>query len=422
MKHNMIVAFATVIIIAVAGTACVVSFDNGNSGTDGNTDFAGYEIKPVENLDKGIVAVGQDSFRWVTYFGLADKCVMVDMNDKTNYMGKSFMYVGKAQALTANNDLKYTSTNCGITADDVRTIINLNPSIVIVPADFESTLPQEMKALRSANLNIYHITNVYQFLTEDGTFELTEEMTKQIDGLGKVLGKSDRAESLKKVIRDTVADILSIRETITEKRTGYIGSIAYNGAHGVDSSMSYYLPFELAGIENIIKDVNADADKISHVATYSATSIKEHIKDDTILFLDATGIYTFVDKNGNYLSNSNTDQGIIKLFDSHEAYIACPYIWTGLNIENVLVGAYQILRDAYNCISEEEFKQKIDAVYDGFLGNAKSIREQPASGVPISEGKTVYEDMSYVYEQRRGNKIYGKISFDANGIKYSSQF
>lgn len=419
MKHNMIVAFATVIIVAVAGTACAVSFDNSNSGTDGNTDFAGYEIKPVENLDKGIVAVGQDSFRWVTYFGLANKCVMVDMNDKTNYMGKSFMYVGKAQALNANNDLKYTSTNCGITADDVRTIINLNPSIVIVPADFESTLPQEMKALRSANLNIYHITNVYQFLTEDGTFELTEEMTKQIDGLGKVLGKSDRAESLKKVIRDTVADILSIRENITERRTGYIGSIAYGGAHGVDSSMSYYLPFELAGVENIIKDVNADADKISHVATYSATSIKEHIKEDTILFLDATGIYTFVGKDGKYLSNSNTDQGIIKLFEGHDAYLACPYIWTGLNIENVLVGAYQILHDAYESLSDDEFKQKIDAAYDGFLGSADSIRKEPASGVPVSEGLTVYEDMSHVYEQRRGNKISGKISFDANGIKYS---
>lgn len=102
MKQTAVIAVAVVAIILVAGAAVVMMNDNGEkSVSDSSKDFYGKEIVPVDNLDNGIVAIGQDSFRWITYFGLADKCVMVDMNDKTNYMGKAFMYVGKAQALSA---------------------------------------------------------------------------------------------------------------------------------------------------------------------------------------------------------------------------------------------------------------------------------------------------------------------------------
>ena len=408
MNRLAFVSITVVAILVIAGVAVVVTNDNGSDQS--NKDFAGMKITPVENLDNGIVAVGQDSFRWVTYFGLADKCVMVDMNDKTNYMGKAFMYVGKAQALTANPDLKFTSTNCGVTPDDVRTIINLNPSIIIVPAEFESTYPQEMKTLRDAGLNVFHIGYVYTFL-EENTFEMTSDLVKQIDTLSEVLNMKERGNALKNTIENTVSDILSIREKITNTRSGYIGAIAYNGAHGIDSSISYYMPFALAGIENIMKNTSGnDTDENSHVGTFSATSIKQNMKNDTILFLDATGIFA---------CTTNTDKGIMELFKDHEAYVACPYIWTGINYENVLVGAYQILHDAYGLISDEELTQKINAVYDGFLGSSESLRNETASKVqPPEPGTSVYDDMSTLYEERRGNSVHGKISVDGNGIKY----
>lgn len=409
MKTNAVIAVALVAIIIVAGAAAVLTMNGGDESTE--TDFAGYEIKPVSDLDSGIVAVGQDSFRWMTYFGLASKCVMVDMNDKTNYMGKSFMYVGKAQAMEANKDLKFTSSNCAITPEDVRTIINLKPSIVIVPAEMESSCSQEMAGLREAGLNIYHIANIYTFL-ENGTFELTSDMVMQIDGLGKVLNMKDRAESIKEFVKDTVSDILSLSGTVTDdkKRTGYIGAIAYNGAHGIDSSTTYYMPFELAGVKNIMTTDSSDVDSNSRVGTYSAKTIKEKMKDDTILFIDATGAFK---------CTTETDKGIMQLFADHEAYMACPYIWTGMNFENVLVGAYQIMHDVYGLLSDDELEDRIDEIYEGFLGSSDSLRSETASGVPAPEkGTSVYDDMSDLYEQRRGNPIYGKISVSESGIVF----
>ena len=409
MNRNVVIAVAVVAIIAIAGAAIVITGGNGGNDSGIEKDFAGMEIVPVDNLDNGIVAVGQDSFRWVTYFGLADECVMVDMNDKTNYMGKSFMYVGKAQALTAHPDLKFTTTNCGVTPQDVKTIIELDPSIVVVPADFEINYLQEMDALRAAGLNIFHIGYIYTFL-EEGSFDMTDKLVMQIDTMSKVFNMEDRGQELKNLINSTVSDILSIRDKITDVRTGYIGALAYNGAHGIDSSINYYMPFALAGVENIMEDAITGVNEDSKVGTFSATAIKERIQDDTILFLDATGIYTCTD---------NTSLGIMELFAGHEAYVACPYIWTGMNYENVLVGAYQILHDAYGLLTDEELQKKIDAVYEGFLGSSDSLRNETASSIAPSETTvSVYEDMNNLYEGRRHNPIHGAISVDGKGIVY----
>ena len=266
-----------------------------------------------------------------------------------------------------------------------------------------------MDALRATGLNIFHIGYIYTFL-EEGSFDMTDKLVMQIDTMSKVFNMEDRGQELKNLINSTVSDILSIRDKITDARTGYIGALAYNGAHGIDSSINYYMPFALAGVENIMEDAITGVNEDSKVGTFSATAIKERIQDDTILFLDATGIYTCTD---------NTSLGIMELFAGHEAYVACPYIWTGMNYENVLVGAYQILHDAYGLLTDEELQKKIDAVYEGFLGSSDSLRNETASSIAPSETTvSVYEDMNNLYEGRRHNPIHGAISVDGKGIVY----
>lgn len=407
MVKTKIIALAAVVVLIIAGICAAIVFtdDKDDSYDWPNKDFCGYDIVPVDNLDDGIVAVGQDSFRWVTYFGLASKCVMIDMNDKTNYMGKSFMYVGKAQAMRDNPDLKFTNANCGVTADDVRTIINLDPSVVVVPEGFETDYTNEMNSLRAAGLNIIHIGYIYTFLEEE-TFEMTDDLVKQIDILSMTFNLQDRGQELKDLIDNTVDDIRNISSQITTKKTGYIGSLAYNGAHGVESSIPYYIPFELAGITNIMSYDTPEIEG-SGVKTYSADSIASHMKNDTILFLDTTGIYQCTD---------NTSIGILQLFEGHDAYVAYPYIWTGINYESVLIAAYQIEHDAYGLLTDVELQNKIDAVYEGFLGESDSLRSETASSTPAPDsGTSIYEDMSNMYQTRRGNPNHGEINIDSDG-------
>lgn len=419
--QKSIAAIILVAVIVVAGVG--VYFFTSASGDDktnaANTDFVGQEIVPVDNLDNGIVAIGQDSFRWMTYFGLADKCVMVDKNDMSNYLGKSFMYVGRAQVDIEGADSAklggtaaekyFTHENVGITSDDVRTIIELKPSIVVVPVGFYTDYRNEMAAIEKAGINTIAIGYIYTFL-DSKTFTITDDLEKQIDILSKVLGQEKRGNELKAAFEEIVNDLKSLSGKVTEKRSAYIGSVSYDGAHGISSSLSYYLPFELANVTNIIGG-SADYNG-SGVKEYSAAKIKSGIKEDTILFVDASG----------YSKNTdNNSQGIIKMFEGHEAYLIAPYIWTGINYESVFIDAYQILMYAYgdSVITKDQMDEKIDHVYDLFFGTHESnrnISEFNAYSVPLPEtGTSIFDDMSKFYEAAKGNPIYGEISIDSNG-------
>lgn len=420
--QKSIAAIIIVAVIVVAGVG-VYFFTSGSENDEpntANTDFAGQEIVPVDNLDNGIVAVGQDSFRWMTYFGLADKCVMVDQNDMTNYLGKTFMYVGRAEvnidgadsAKLTNDDpaRKYfTHSNCAITSDDVKTIIELKPSIMVVPVGFYTDYRNEMAAIEKAGINTLAIGYIYTFL-DSKTFTITDDLNKQIDILSKALGQEKRGNELKAAFEEIVNDLKSISGNVTEKKTAYIGSVSYNGAHGINSSLSYYLPFELANVTNIIGG-SADYNG-SGVKEYSASTIKNGIKEDTILFVDASGYSA---------NNDNTSLGILKMFEGHDAYLIAPYIWTGINYESVFIDAYQILRYAYgdSVITESQMNEKIDHVYDLFFGTHESnrnISEFSKYTVPLpEEGTTIFEDMNSMYQVAKKNPIYGEISIDSNG-------
>jgi len=96
--------------------------------------------------------------------------------------------------------------------------------------------------------------------------------------------------------------------------------------------------------------------------------------------------------------------------------VAFPYIWTGMNFENVLISAYQVLKDAHGLLTEEQFEQKVNAVYDAFLGSHMSNRDITATNVPApSEPTSIYMDMNNMYMVRRANPVYGEIFISEEG-------
>ena len=421
MIDKKIIAIAAVAILVVAGISAIMIIGNDDEDSKDSTDFAGKELEVADNLDNGIVAVGQDSFRWMTYFGLADKCVMVDMNDMSNYLGKSFMYTGRALVdieggnsakLTADGAARayFTHTNCGITDEDVGTILKLKPSVMVIPAGFYDDYPTQMAAVEKAGINTLAIGYIYTFLEKD-TFSITPDLDKQIDIISTVLKQGDRGNELRAAFEYLVDDLRELSSKVTSKRTAYVGALAYNGAHGLDSSIPYYMPMELAGVENILNDT-IDYEG-SGVKTYSSASIAGNIKDDTILFIDASGYFQS--------AKTNESLGVAKLFQGHEAYIVADYIWTGINYDTIFVDAYQILRYAYgdSVLTESQFGEKTAKVYDLFYGTHMSNRNiSKFSKYTVelpSEGTTIFEDMSNFHEVFRGNPIYGSVSIGSDG-------
>lgn len=423
MAQSKSIAIVVVVaaIIVVAGAAYYVTKDKSSDDRFSyDTDFADKELEIVDNLDNGIVAVGQDSFRWMTYFGLADKCVMVDQNDMTNYLGKSFMYVGRAVVDIEGGDSAklsgddparayFTHTNCGITDADVQTIIKLNPSIVVVPVGFYTDSPNQIAAIEKAGIKTLAIGYIYTFLNADD-FSITDDLKRQIGIISKALKQEKRGEELLDAFDYLTKDLAKLREKITDSKTAYVGALAYNGAHGLDSSIPYYMPMALAGVTNILED-KMDYDG-SGVKTYNAADIAKNMKSDTILFVDASGYYQ---------NTTNDSKGVAKLFQGHDAYIVADYIWTGINYDTIFIDAYQIMHYVYgdSVLSESEFDSKVAKVYDLFYGQSvsnRNISEFNSYTVDLpAENTSIFEDMSDFHKVVRGNPCYGEVFIDSDG-------
>lgn len=424
MFQKNIAVIAVVAVLVIAGGAAAFYLYSGNNSQnqeiDYSTDFAGKPLEIPDNLDNGIVAVGQDSLRWVTFFGLANKCVMIDQNDMTNYLGKSFMYTARAvvnieggnSATLADTDPArafFTHTNCGITDGDVQKIISIGPSIVVVPSYFYDECPNQIGAIETAGVKTLAIKCIYTFLKQD-TFEFTDDLKKQIAIMSEVFNKKDRGTELTDAFNYLINDFAELRSKITSAKTGYVGALAYNGAHGLDSSIPYYMPMALAGVNNILSG-KIDYEG-SGVKTYNVSDIAANMQSDTILFVDASGYYQ---------NTTNESKGIAKLFQEHNAYVVADYIWTGVNPDTIFVVGYQILKYAYgnSVLTDDQVVEKINKVHDLFYGQHTSNRNISVfktKTVPLpAEGTSIFEDMSEFHNVWRGNPTYGTVSIDTEG-------
>ena len=88
----------------------------------------------------------------------------------------------------------------------------------------------------------------------------------------------------------------------------------------------------------------------------------------------------------------------------------------GIGYINILAGAYQLLHDVYGLISDSELDEKTDALLEGFLGTSVSNRSEIAANTPVpSAGTDIYEDMTNMYETRRGFPITGELTINQDG-------
>ena len=381
------IIIVAVLIVAGAGGYFLLTNDNGNNGNefDLSKDAVGREVIVPNSIEDGIVPVGVGSLRWVSYFGMEENVVMKDTNDNSNYLGKSYMYAvgGVMNALTT-----MTGASGGLTNDNVSTILNFEKKpIVIVTHNVYSANNLQIEALLAGGINVCVIYELEDFI-DLSTFKVSEKFEYQTKLIGKILKDSERATELIDGINSTISDIRELVKDVTPVK-GYVGGLSYAGTKGMEYSSGSYLPFELTNVENVLSGNEL-------VAGYAPAFLTNTITKDTIVFVDANG------SNVMRKGGDNVSETLIKAFNANgnTGYIACPYVWFGLNFDNVLIGAYQVISYVYgDQLSKAAFDAKVDAIYDLFYGTHMSTRTYTATGVaPPTTETRIYDDMSNVIQ------------------------
>jgi iron complex transport system substrate-binding protein len=179
--------------------------------------------------------------------------------------------------------------------------------------------------------------------------------------IGQVLQKESRAKELICFFNQQIHELESRSKDIVDKKTCFIGGIAFKGPHGFQSTEPTYPPFQFVNADNIASTGDKTGKNIRH-SNFSKEKILQ--ADPDILFLDLSTLQMGEDHGGLYeLKNDPVYKGLTAV-KTHKVYGVLPYNWYSQNFGSILADAWYIGRilhpDRFNDIDPEK---KADDIY-----------------------------------------------------------
>ena len=254
--------FAILAAVLVAGAAIAAVLMNG--GADGGDDepsaildMAGRDVTAVADMDvERLIATGPGALRFVSYLNCSDLVVAVEPREGPAYNAKSYMYAYGYDD-TSRYDRSIGSGGDGLIEYPEQLLMLENvPQVIIYSVPSASLTSQQLAYIETAESLGMRVVVILELDTMlDGTGSLSEAFVKQTTLLGKVLDREERAAELLTFIEATLGDLRARAASVSaseREATAYIGSLSYAGAKGFDYSSSWYDPFAILGVNNVV--------------------------------------------------------------------------------------------------------------------------------------------------------------------------
>ena len=385
--------FAILAAVLVAGAAIAAVLMNG--GADGGDDepsaildMAGRDVTAVADMDvERLIATGPGALRFVSYLNCSDLVVAVEPREGPAYNAKSYMYAYGYDD-TSRYDRSIGSGGDGLIEYPEQLLMLENvPQVIIYSVPSASLTSQQLAYIETAESLGMRVVVILELDTMlDGTGSLSEAFVKQTTLLGKVLDREERAAELLTFIEATLGDLRARAASVSaseREATAYIGSLSYAGAKGFDHSSSWYDPFAILGVNNVVTGGSQVVYQINMESILGA--------QPDYVFLDPTGYSTFI-ANWNDGASAQSREALMALtaFQEGRVFMTIPFIWYGVNFDNVLLGAYHIGTVMYpSAFGDVDLKEKASEIYTAFVG------------------EDCYEDMNAWFIENRGTPIAG---------------
>lgn len=347
--------------------SCSGSIDNKNEKSKiVITDMIGREVIIPSKIEK-ILAIRSGALRYVVYLNASDLVSGVEEYEKR----RSTPY------LMAHPELReLPSIGTGNYAEP-ELITYVNPDLIFCTYANNGEAEQLQKK-----------TGIPVLAVEYGDFtENIDVMFSALKFMGKILDKENRADSLINYINNCISDLNNRTKDVPEAENPgiYIAGIAYNGSHGLVSTMSPFAPFEFVNAVNVASVL----DKRAFSAIKGTFIDKEQLIywNPEKIFIDVSGLKNIK----NELSKDKTLVNSIDAFKTGEIYSLLPYNWYTINFGTIICNAYYTGKILYpGKFSDIDIEEKSNEIYEHFVG------------------KGVYDEMTEKYGEYRKIKIKDK--------------
>lgn len=324
-----------------------VSASNSN-GTVTITDVVGRTVEVPVQVNK-VVGTGC-SAREIVYLNATDKIVGIEQME-TNSTG------------AWGNQLPYTVAHpelmsLPIVGNAKKSIINyeqiakLNPDVVFA-ADASQAEDIQSKT---------GIPTVVVYTMGVGTPDQMEKYKNSLKIMGKVLGKSERADELVNYINSCEEDLNKRTKDVADsnKSTVYVGGHAYRGSHGITSTNAFYPTFRMVNAKNVAGNVSTNDTSIA-VQIDKEQLIKW---DPDVIFIEESSVASVINDTSKFPEYKN-----LKAVKNGKVYGLMSYCLYSYNKDILLADSYYVGKILY----PEQFKdvdpeEKADEIFEKFVG------------------------------------------------------
>lgn len=303
-----------------------------------------------------VICSGAGCLRLLTYLEAEDRTVAVDSLEKRDVQVDPRPY---AMANPEFRDLPLFGEFRG--RDNAELIAALEPAPEVIFKTFAGmgTSPEELEQ----KTGIPVVALVYGDL---GSYRT--EIYNSIRIMGRVLGKTERAEAVISYFNNTIDDLKkrTARVAGEEKPSCYVGGIAFKGPHGFQSTEPTYPPFMYTNAKNAAYNPDRSYGALSH-----ASVAKEKIIawDPDVVFLDLSSVASAPGFSALEELKNDSAYQCLSAVRAGRVYGVIPYNWYGQNFGATLSDAYYVGKILYpDKFSDIEPEKKADSIFSFLVG------------------------------------------------------
>lgn len=319
------------------------------------TDSMGRKIKVPQNVQH-VICSGPGCLRLLVYLGAHDRIVAVDDMEKQRPRFEARPY---SLANPQFKKLPLFGEFRGHDNPELIAALNPQPEIIFKTYGAMGYDPVELQVK----------TGIPVVVLEYGDLTLNRnELYQSIRLMGRIMGRESRAEEIITFFESTIADLYDRTASFEEedKRTCYIGGIAFKGPHGMQSTEPAYPPFLFINANNVAFDPGRMLSELSH-----ADVAKEKIVEwnPEYLFLDLSTIQSGEAAGAIYELKNDIAYRNLRAVKQGKVFGVLPYNWYTQNFGSILADAYFIGKILYpENFADIEPVKKADEIYEFLVG------------------------------------------------------
>jgi iron complex transport system substrate-binding protein len=298
------------------------------------TDSAGRQVC-VPSAAENVICSGPGCLRLLVYLQASDRVVAVDSMEKDqSYTADPRAYVIANPGLKS---LPLFGEFRGMDNPELIAALEPRPQVIFKTFANMGHDPDELQQKTGIPVVVLQYGNLTDY---------RRQLNESLKIMGKIMGKASRAQEVIDFFDQMIADLDSRtkHKPAKDKKTCYVGGIAFKGPHGFRSTEPAYPPFVFNNASHPANDTRPTAGPVSH-----AQVAREQILawNPDILFLDLSS--TVSNPGASALDELYTDRAYMHLdaVQKGEVYGVMPYNWYAQNFGAIFANAYFVGKKLY---------------------------------------------------------------------------